>query len=199
MKSFQELEAMMISRLDQELNPMLKYHSVRHTRDVLKATKRIAKSEGITHEDHRLLMTAALFHDAGFLIGYEDHEMNGCTLVQRILPEYGFCESSVATICGLIMATKVPQEPVGLLQEIICDADLDYLGRDDFFDIGEDLFKEFLDRGIVKNACDWDQLQVSFMEKHQYFTKTNQKARQGMKVENLKVVRERLENCRTGA
>ena len=32
-------------------------------------------------------------------------------------------------------ATKIPQTPLTKLEEIICDADLDYLGREDFFEI----------------------------------------------------------------
>ena len=53
------------------------------------------------------------------------------------------------------MATKMPQRPKNLLQQIICDADLDYLGRNDFFILSEKLHKEFIEYKIACNDEEW--------------------------------------------
>ena len=85
----------------------------------------------------------------------------------------------------MIMATKIPQSPKNKLEKIICDADLDYLGRDDFEVISNNLYTEFLDFGIVKDHNDWMQKQIGFLEFHLYFTKSSQQLRQPKKMERL--------------
>ena len=83
------------------------------------------------------------------------------------------------------MATKLPQTPATLLEKVICDADLDYLGRADFFEIGDGLRREFLKQGIIKTNQDWDQLQIKFLTSHQYHTATSRKLREKYKQGNI--------------
>jgi uncharacterized protein len=84
-----------------------------------------------------LLKTACLFHDIGFTISGQDHEERGCEIAEEVLPDLNYDSDQINRIKGMIMATKIPQTPNNKLEQIICDADLDYLGRDDFFSIGD--------------------------------------------------------------
>ena len=79
------------------------------------------------------------------------------------------------------MATKIPQMPQTHLQQIICDADLDYLGRPDFFDTGNNLRKEFMYYKVVTSDEDWMKLQLNFLSHHRYHTRTSQKLREPAK------------------
>ena len=182
-----------LNRLKQELPHHLSYHSISHTKDVKTQALRIAKLEGInSKEDLALIETAAAYHDCGFLSTYNNHEEMGCDIVAEILPLYQYSGNQIAVIKSLIMATKVPQNAATLLQKIICDADLDYLGRDDFFEIGEHLYKEFLHKGIVQDQESWNNLQVKFLNHHQYYTQTNITQREPKKQENLKIIISKL-------
>lgn len=182
-----------LEKLKQELPDYLSYHSLHHTKDVKNQAMRIAKLEGITSEnDLKLLETAAAYHDCGFLSTYNNHEEKGCEIAEEVLPQYHYTKEQIAIIKGLIMATKVPQTPKNKLEEIICDADLDYLGRDDFFEIGEHLYQEFLFKNIVQDEDSWNNLQVKFLGNHQYFTHTNLVNREPKKQENLKQVKTKL-------
>ena len=87
------------------------------------------------------------------------------------------------------MATKIPQKPQNLLEEIIADADLDYLGRDDFFIIGDQLFNELKATYVVNQVSDWDQIQIKFLENHHYFTNTAQTLRGEPKGKNLQIIK----------
>ena len=80
-------------------------------------------------------------------------------------------------ICGMIMATKIPQTPLTKLEEIICDADLDYFGRDDFFPIANTLFLELKARDFVASEYEWNKIQIKFFKQHRYFTDTTKKLR----------------------
>ena len=195
MKDFERLERDIIQRLETELDPTLTYHSAKHTADVIQSTQRLAEQEKVTEEEKALLKVAALLHDSGFLLSFEEHEAFGAKLAREILPGYGYAQDEIEVVCRLIMATRVPQEPKGLLEFIICDADLDYLGRPDFFETGDRLYHEFKARGIVKDYCSWDEIQIKFLEYHRYFTDTARATRADQKAVHLEKVRERLANC----
>src|SRR5215218_1806017 len=132
------------------LSPNLTYHCANHTLDVVEQSGRIAKEEGITNErDLFLLKVAALYHDSGFLETYSAHEKKSCEIFVKDAVSFDFTEDEKNIVEGLIMSTKIPQEPKTHMEKIICDADLDYLGRGDFFEIGDTLRREFIYYKIV--------------------------------------------------
>lgn len=185
-----------LNRMQNELSSVLYYHNVPHVLDVLNAAENIGASENISNADMELLKVAALYHDSGFIVDADNHEKLGCDIARSILPEFGFNPQEIEVICSLIMATRVPQSPCGLLEKIICDADLDYLGRDDFFSTGNKIFREFMERGIVTNEKDWNELQVKFLSVHNYFTATSINLRAAKKKEHLKQVQQILLNSK---
>ncbi|MFM2196210.1 MAG: hypothetical protein RL092_1810 [Bacteroidota bacterium] len=164
------------------------YHDARHTLDVIIESSAIAEREGVEGEDLHALKTAALFHDSGFLFQRKNHEEAGVMYFKK-WAEPHLNSNQIETISGLIMATKMPQSPQGLLQQIICDADLDYLGRDDFETIAECLYLEMKACNEIDNHHTWNEIQVKFLSAHQYHT-TSSKALRGPKVlDHLNVVR----------
>ncbi len=187
-KDFEIVKKDVLAMLD-HLSPHLTYHSKAHTIDVIKQSARIAAAENITDKKQLLrLKFAALFHDSGFLRVYANHEIKGCEIFLETTAGISFTEEDKEIVQGLIMATKIPQMPQTHLQQIICDADLDYLGRDDFYSIGENLRKEFLHYNIVENNGDWEKLQLNFLSHHQYHTKANRQLREPEKHKYLKQI-----------
>jgi len=182
---FEEIKQNILRQLQDQLPVSLTYHNASHTADVLKQAEYIAKQEGIDNEEEMMLLKiAALFHDTGFLQVYKEHEMRGCLIMREQLQDI-FDEVALEKICGLIMATKLPQTPLTHLEEIICDADLDYLGRTDFFTIGDGLRSEFLKYNIIESDKEWDQLQVKFLTAHRYHTESSRRCREEMKQANI--------------
>ena len=171
-----------LSKLRDELSDQLVYHGLHHTLDVLKMAAELCDSEGVSEHDRVLVKTAALFHDAGFVKNkHAGHEVEGCILVRDALPKFGYKPADIECICGMIMSTKIPQSPNTLLEEILCDADLDYLGRDDFFSIGETLFEELQAYHLIGDERAWNRLQVSFLHAHHFYTRTNKALREPVK------------------
>lgn len=188
--NYKSLKKTVTDRLRKELK--LSYHNTDHVRDVIRAVGQIAEKEGIRGEELTLLKTAALLHDSGFLFSAEAHEERSCELAAEYLPLYGYSDAAIEKIKGMIMATKIPQQPKTLSEKILADADLDYLGRDDFFTVGNRLFREFLLSGVVKNEKEWNELQVKFLEGHSYFTEASQKNRNKKKAENLQEIKSKV-------
>ena len=186
-------EKMMIEKLSKELSPDLYYHSVHHTIDVSNAAESLALQEGMQGEDIFVLKAAALFHDAGYIRKYRDNEQIGVELARELLPQYGFSEEMLNRIERLIYITFVENEPQSLIEKIIRDADLDYLGRDDFHLISDSLKKELIERKIITDDREWDEIQVAFISKHQYYTESARKQREAKKQQNLEEIRVRLQ------
>lgn len=190
----QAARSFILKKLRAELPEARTYHSLEHTLDVYASAVDIAEQEGVTGEGLTLLKIAALYHDAGFTMQDLEHEKAGCDLVREKLPEFGFAPQQVELICEMIMATRIPQTPRNKLARILCDADLDYLGRADFVRIGETLFREMQHYGVLSTEREWNELQVRFLERHKYFTATNKRLREPVKQQHLSEVKEWLEN-----
>ncbi len=181
-----------LSKLKNDLKPELYYHCLTHTLDVYESAKKLAAMENVSGNDLILLETAALFHDTGFLTGYADHEEQSVQLARKILPGFGYSTGDIEMICRMILATRLPQQPVTILEKILCDADLDYLGRDDFFMIANKLLCEWNENGIPISLKKWYNIQVNFLESNHYFTKSAISLRKEKKRKNLSQILELL-------
>lgn len=187
--NFEESRLYIIDRLQSELRPNLYYHCLNHTLDVLESAIRLAKMEMIEEHERMLIKTAALYHDSGMLYAYDGHEEASVRLANSVLPGFGFSEKDISTINGMIMATRLPQTPNNKLEQILCDADLDYLGRDDFFMISHRLKLEWHERGQIQVLRDWYHGQIAFLSNHFYFTDSAKKLRRQKKIDNLNEIK----------
>lgn len=180
-----------LDKLRKELPKQLGYHGLHHTLDVLKMASELCKSEGVSERERVLVKTAALFHDAGFIKNkHTGHELEGCLLAREFLPQFGYTPDDLDPICDMIMATKIPQSPKNILEQILCDADLDYLGREDFFSIGNTLFEELKAYDLIGDEQVWNRLQVSFLSAHRFHTHTNKSLREPVKQRYLEELQE---------
>ncbi len=190
-------QSFILDKLTHELSPKLIYHNVTHSEKTIENCAFLAETEGVNDHDLDLLLTAAAFHDAGFLYKYIGHEEVSCDLAREFLPQFHFTEEEIEAICVIIMATKIPQSPVNKLSTILCDADLFYLGTDDYGAMAEKLYTEFLHEGIVSDKMEWQRQQAEFLENHAYFTTSAQKLLEDKKEKNLIVLKSKTESPHT--
>ena len=178
--------------LSQHLSPRLTYHRLSHTEDVVLQTHRLCLLYGFNQStlEYTQLITAAWWHDAGYTAGYKNHEALSCMLVNQFLPGFNVGQQDIETICNMIMATRIPQQPQSFAEQIICDADLDYLGREDFDQQAQQLCTEWLNYGIIQNTATFNDIQIPFLESHHYFTPdslTHKAPAKQAKIEALKL------------
>lgn len=175
-----------IKRLNSELTAQHTYHSVHHTvDDVVPAADRLAARAGIEGEDLLLLRTAAYFHDIGFVVNRANHEVIGADIARTVLPGMGYQPEQIDAICGMIMATRLPQSPRTLVEKILADADLDVLGRDDFLERNAALRAETAAFDSPQSDEQWYQAQLQFLRHHDYQTPAARALRQTGKEANI--------------
>jgi class 3 adenylate cyclase len=182
---FTDIQEIILDKLEMDLPGHLFYHNVKHTVDVVTEVELIGWAEGCSDEEVLLLKTAALFHDAGHIVAYDNHEYYGTQIAREMLPEYNYSSEQIDRICSIIMSTKLPPKPTNLLENIICDSDLDYLGRSDFVPVSNTLYEELKAQNKMGSLNDWNKMQVKFISGHQYFTKTARSLREVNKQQQI--------------
>ena len=189
----QQMISFVTSLLEDQLPYNYYYHNLGHTLYVVDKAIEIGRHENCTEEEINLLSVAAYWHDTGYVKTYENHEIESCLLARQYLPGYGFSTVEIDRICGLIMATKIPQSPTNKLEEILADADLEYLGTQDVEIKAGNLFRELqsLDPSITEEM--WKQIQISFIQKHHYFTGFCEVNKEPVKQEYLNKLLERFQ------
>jgi len=192
MVPFDEIYQKILRLLETQLPSFLTYHSSHHTAYVVEKAEYIALQENVNQKDIFLIKIAALFHDIGFIKQYKNHEEAGCVIARDVLKDYNFPDYDVEEICGMIMATKIPQSPKTLNEKIVADADLEYLGTDLFKPVSHLLFQElhYLDPELDITA--FHKIQIDFLSNHNYHTDYCISNREGKKQRYLQELRESI-------
>jgi len=152
-------------------NDQLVYHNLTHTEHVIKHAVEIGNHYQLSDPDFFIVQCACWFHDIGYLEGYDQHEQTGADAAAKFLRALDVNEETIQDIQGCILATKMPQSPENLVQQIVCDADLYHLGSEDFKDRNKLMRKETIavcNKEIDKNL--WRLGTLQLLESHHYHT-----------------------------
>lgn len=194
---FMDLQEEVLDIMEQNLPANLFYHNIKHTIDVITEVELIGWAEGLSEEDILILKLAGLFHDSGHIRDYKDHEFHGSQIAREILGNYNYPKDVIEKVCDLIMSTKFPPEPKNIMEEVICDSDLDYLGRSDFIPVSNNLYHELKERDMIGSLDEWNQLQLKFINSHQYYTETARNLREVNKQNQIERLEELLKNSKS--
>ena len=170
-----------------KVSKSFKYHNLDHTRQVVRATEEMADYYQLQPEDRNAVLIAAWFHDTGFSSGEsKGHEAVSVEIVTRFLKEHNAEPLLTEKVIKSIEATKMPQSPGPLIEQIVCDADLFHLGTDDFKIRNEELRQELSEvsgEDITKKK--WRKMNITFMENHKYFTDYSKRKLQPVKEKHI--------------
>lgn len=170
----QEAINFILDKMRVQLPTNLLYHSIDHTLGVIESVEFLIQKQTVSDKEKSLLLTAAAYHDSGFTESYKNHEVEGCKIAQETLAQFDFSQPDIARIKAMILATKIPQSPKNELEKIICDADLDYFGGENYYSIAQTLFEELKLNGNNLSEEEWLNMQISFLEMHHYWTNYGQ-------------------------
>jgi predicted metal-dependent HD superfamily phosphohydrolase len=188
----EEVKQHVLTYFDTHHDSELLYHDLKHTKNVVATTTRIANHYQLSDEDFFIVITAAWFHDTGYFTDKANHEARGAELAAEFLKKEKVSQEVIDKITGCIRATTMPQKPNGLLQEILCDADLFHLGTDKFTERSKELrkeFEKFKHADIDKQQ--WRQKSIELLETHRYFTDYAQLLLSDQQEKNLQKLKEK--------
>jgi predicted metal-dependent HD superfamily phosphohydrolase len=177
-----------------KVSKSIHFHTLQHTQEVLAASEKMAEYYQLADEDRFSLSLAAWFHDTGYSGGTaKGHEELSVELALKFLNEHQIGQPVIDKVKGCINATRIPQTPNSLIEQIICDADLFHLGTGDFKEKNRLLREELNDFGGNNlSKKDWRRLNIDFLEKHNYFTSYAKENLQPLKTVYLDELNEKL-------
>lgn len=194
MKGYNKIRKEILGILHTKLPKGLYYHGLHHTLDVLKVCNQYIKRGNFDDHTSKILRLGALLHDIGFTVSINDHELRGAEIAEEMMTNYAFPRKDIDMVKGIIMATRVPQNPLNYLEEMICDADLDYLGRKDFYIISDQLFRELKFNSVLSSKLEWNKIQIKFLGAHKFhtdFAKHNRQPEMEKRIEEIKILVEK--------
>lgn len=169
------------------------YHNYAHTAETVETCREIAENMNTTEAEKEILLLAAWFHDTGYLFTIEAHEEKSADTARRFLQDNSYPEHETEQVCRCILATKIPQQPASLIEEIICDADLSHLGKPGYREKSE-LLRFELEKNENRNFSDieWLQLNIDFFSRNPFHTKYASLAFNEEREKNLVELHQRL-------
>lgn len=180
-----ELKEKIFDDLSNILDENYSYHNLDHTKRVINAAVDIGSNYDLSDKDWRCLLTACLLHDYGFIESHVEHEKISAKLSSQILPKYNFSETDIEIINSLIIVTKLEETPKNLLESIIRDSDLEYLGSEDFIKISPLLKREWINCNVIKSDSEFYKIQYEFISNHSFYTDFMMKNSLNQKRENI--------------
>ncbi len=170
----------------------ISYHNLSHISEVVHAAEEIGKAIGLNDEELEIVLIAAWFHDIGYYKGQEGHEKRSVEIAGKFLSKNKYPKKKIDLVSSCIMATKVPQNPVNNLDEILCDADLYHLGSSKFIEKSRELWDETKAKDNDLEYYEWLKSSRDFLNAHHYHTTYARKLLGPKKDENLRRLEERI-------
>jgi predicted metal-dependent HD superfamily phosphohydrolase len=157
--------------MQEHRNVTLLYHNLHHTGKVVDAASQIAHHYKLSQKDFFIVITAAWFHDIGYYANLFHHEYISAQKAEEFLNGKGIDKDIIEAVKGCILATKVPQRPDNLLEEIVCDADLFHFGTDEFQEENKLMRRETEELYHIRiNKVEWQHSTIELLENHHYHT-----------------------------
>ena len=192
MDKYTTLKGQVLDLLKEKLPENLYYHSVDHTLKAIEVAEEYIDDHKLGTHEADLVRLAILLHDIGFVKSSLNHEKEGAEIAKQMMDDVGYTFLQKKVVADLIMSTRMPQRPTNLLERIICDVDLDYLGRDDYYEISEKLYNEMYENSMIDSKREWNEMQIEFLENHKFHTHFAKNHRQPQKELRLEELRRSL-------
>jgi predicted metal-dependent HD superfamily phosphohydrolase len=174
---------------------LLSYHNRHHTESVVAYAKQMAQHYQLNERDNFIVVASSWFHDLGYTIDRANHETNGADAAGKFLAGHGLPAADIDSVKGCILATKLPQDPHNLLEEIVCDADLFHFGTNHFSDLNKMMRKEY--EAIYHEKVEketWRNKTINLLESHKYHTDYARMRLDEQKAKNLSDLKEKSES-----
>jgi adenylate cyclase len=167
----QDVEDDVFEKMNKDLPDNLYFHNTSRIRDVYNLVDLFGRSEELSNEENLLLRTAVLLNDIGYIYGYDNHEDYSINYASELLPRYKYLPEQLEKVIELIEVTKGLRKPQNKSEEILLDAEMNYLSRADFVTLNELHFQELNEQGKSINREEWLKEQLVLLSNHKYYTR----------------------------
>ncbi len=185
-----DLEEFILAKLETELDKNLYFHNFEYSRHLYEYGGLLAKAADLDPEETMLTQTAALMLNTGYSGGYQNQENRSAEYARNILKEYNYSEKQITIISNLILSSKWPPEPKNMLEMVLYDIKMEYIGRADYVKLYKLLFLEQNHYLKSVDVNTFKKQQEEIIQKYQFFTESARRLREIMPEEQISRMRE---------
>ena len=187
-----EAEAYATNYISEHVPKEYAYHDIQHTKNVVDSCLEIGQHYDLSAKEIEILQIAGWFHDTGYDKGAENHEERSIKYVKDFLSKYSYSAEDTQRICACIQATKMPHQPNSILEQILCDADLNHLGKKTYWDRCGKVRQELtMTRKTNMSEQEWMDFEINFITNHQFFTPIAKELYGKLKQKHIKQLQKR--------
>jgi adenylate cyclase len=173
-----DLEEKVFGTILSDLPASLHFHRIEYAHKVYDQSFLLCRAEEVEQEDRLLVRTAALMLFTGLTQSYNNFENRSSVIAREILPGFKYSEVQIDQICNLILSTKPPFHPNNLLEKILIDAKMEYIGRPDYSTQIKLLFQELIEAGVKLNGQQFKKQQLELLYGFKFYTVAAQRLRE---------------------
>ncbi len=129
--------------LEASLPDQIVFHNFNHAKYVAESAEYIGEGAGLNQWDINIALVSAWFHDTGFAVNPENHEIESVRIATEFLLSHEVDKKIVDQVERAILSTAMPQVPKDEISRVVCDADLRHLSADNYMDIIDKLREEW--------------------------------------------------------
>ena len=190
---YRKVENYVIGLYEDNPNPNLIYHNLKHTKTVVARTKEIAGHYNLSEREMLIVYVAAWFHDVGYLFTEARlHEEKSAELMREFMDDNVKDEETLQEMETCILATKSASQPATMLQEIVKDADTYHLGTKEFKEVNKLVMAELkltypaFDRAVANQKA------LELLTSHQFYTSYTKKLLTDYKMKNVNKLKKKI-------
>ncbi len=184
----QDIEEVVFEKAKNEFPANLYFHTPKRLQEVYELVELYSRAEELSDEDTLLIRTAALFMDIGYIWSYDDHETYSINYARELLPTYKYSNEQIEMVVTLIDCTRGLRKPENILEEILLDAEMNYLSRADFEKLNEQLYQELADHNKAGTWDEWVKMQIVLLSNHKYYTRAANMLRDVMPDKQIEIL-----------
>ncbi len=181
-----DLYKYVFDKLKKELPDDMPFHNSEYASHRYEYANLISKAEALDLEETLIIKTASLFISLGYTGNQQNPETRAARLAREILPEFKYPEIQINTISNILLASKWPPEAFTLLEKIMIDIRMEYLGRADYIKLQNLLYLETNKYVQAIEPGDWIDEQISLLQEHEFLTLGAKRLREIASLEQIR-------------
>ncbi|MGZ8558079.1 MAG: Pycsar system effector family protein [Chitinophagaceae bacterium] len=147
------------------------FHNYNRTMNIVRNCDALAVSMDLGKQELKLAHLAAWFLELGYSRDYHNYQANSVELAKEYFKTKDLEDGIMERIEECILSTRVPQQPVSLVSQLVCDASMYHLAERDALQNADALRAEYA--AIARNEFtdeEWLNENIRMISSHFYFT-----------------------------
>ncbi len=178
-------------------NDQYTFHNYNRTVNIVRNCDALGVSMNLGGQELKLAHLAAWFSELGFSEDHRNYQAKSVKLAREYFRTKKLDDGVFEKLEECILSTRVPQQPVSVISQLLCDATMYHLAEKDSLELADGLRAEYAAVAQVEYSDEeWISEYIKMINHHFYFTRTARELFQKRKEKTLAALQAKREMIR---